>query len=125
MDIASFIKKVRTESFGESQRQFAKRVGVSGWMVGQWERGEFKPNPQNLERIAEIAGVDNIELIPAAKNVLDDGTKPDVSDEARRAAKLAMFRDWRGLIDFAVNQIEHESAALNKNKPTHLTRKVG
>ncbi|MCQ5025489.1 helix-turn-helix domain-containing protein [Oscillibacter valericigenes] len=47
------IKELR-EAAGLTQRELAKRLGVSGPAVAQWETGENRPSTANLARLADV-----------------------------------------------------------------------
>ena len=49
-----FIRKLRWE-FGWSQRELAKKLGVTPGSVGQWESSMTKPGRKNQERLKDLA----------------------------------------------------------------------
>ena len=53
-----FIRKLRWE-LGWSQRELAKKLGVTPGSVGQWESSMTKPGRQNQERLKDIASEAN------------------------------------------------------------------
>lgn len=52
--LALFIKKTRGNI---SQRQFAKKVGVSFYAVNQWEAGASSPSSENMQKLAQACGL--------------------------------------------------------------------
>ena len=49
-----FIRKLRWE-LGWSQRELAKKLGVTPGSVGQWESSMTKPGRKNQERLKDLA----------------------------------------------------------------------
>ena len=43
----------RREALGLSQRELAKRAGISHTVISRIEGGEHSPSPKTLERLAE------------------------------------------------------------------------
>ena len=61
-----FIRKLRRE-LGWSQRELAKKLGVTPGSVGQWESSMTKPGRKNQERLKDIAS--------EAKQTIEDAWK--------------------------------------------------
>ena len=61
-----FIRKLRWE-LGWSQRELAKKLGVTPGSVGQWESSMTKPGRKNQERLKDIAS--------EAKQTIEDAWK--------------------------------------------------
>lgn len=82
LHIAQNIRRVRLLK-GDTQPQFAKRIGIKGVtndMVSSWERDIVPPNEVIIERIAKIAGVTaemlmNEDISHKITEVLDPETK--------------------------------------------------
>jgi transcriptional regulator with XRE-family HTH domain len=51
--LAKFVRELRGS---QSQRQFAKQIGVSQACVGYWEGCVALPDPENLKRLANLKG---------------------------------------------------------------------
>lgn len=51
--LATFIQELRGS---QSQRQFAKQLGVSQGSVNLWESGQSWPDTENLEKLAVLRG---------------------------------------------------------------------
>ena len=56
-----------------SQKELAKRLGVTSPMVSQWENGVRSPRHSTLLRIAEALNIDVRELIASKKPISDTG----------------------------------------------------
>ena len=46
-----------------NQAEAAERVGVSQGVVSDWERGQYKPSPASISRLAEAYGVSVNEIL--------------------------------------------------------------
>jgi len=55
--IGNRIAKARVEAGYSSQQKFAKALGVSRGLVGQWESHDKKPGRDNFAKIAALCGV--------------------------------------------------------------------
>jgi transcriptional regulator with XRE-family HTH domain len=51
--LATYVREIRGS---QSQRQFAKRLGVSQSSVNLWESGQSWPETENLEKLAAFKG---------------------------------------------------------------------
>lgn len=51
---------------GMSQKDAAKKLGVSNKTLASWERGQYFPNAQKIDRICELYNipVDNLIFLP-------------------------------------------------------------
>lgn len=56
-DLGKKIKQIR-EEYGLTQKEFAKKLGVSGITIQKYEKGEREPSYTFLKRLEEIFGVD-------------------------------------------------------------------
>ena len=59
---SDFVKGIREQS-KLSQRNFAKKLGVSSGYVGQWEMGVSQPADEMIEKICGEFGIDDAEYI--------------------------------------------------------------
>ena len=59
---SGFVKGIREQST-LSQRNFAKRLGVSSGYVGQWEMGISQPADEMIEKICAEFGIEDVEYI--------------------------------------------------------------
>lgn len=59
---SDFVKGIREQSLN-SQRNFAKKLGVSSGYVGQWEMGVSQPADEMIEKICAEFGIDDVEYI--------------------------------------------------------------
>ena len=57
---ASEIRPRRVE-LGLSQHELAERVGVTGWMVARWEKGDVEPRLPIRRALAEILPPDEVD----------------------------------------------------------------
>lgn len=55
--IGARIRRIRTEMFEESQKEFAIRCDLEERHIGQLERGDFFPSLQTLDKIISNTGV--------------------------------------------------------------------
>ncbi len=56
--IGDRIRKIRTEAFEESRKEFAIRCNLTERYIGQIERGEFLLSLPNLDKISSATGID-------------------------------------------------------------------
>jgi transcriptional regulator with XRE-family HTH domain len=59
--------KSKREDLGVKQNELAERVGVSPSAINQFEKGEKKPSPDVLTKIAEELGVSTDYLLGASE----------------------------------------------------------
>ncbi len=69
-DIISKRIKSKREKLSITQKEFAERVGVSPAAINQFEKGEKKPSPDVLTRIAKELGVSTDYLLGASEENL-------------------------------------------------------
>jgi transcriptional regulator with XRE-family HTH domain len=62
MSIANNIKHLRKQ-LGDTQEQFAQKVGIKRSLVGAYEEGRAEPRLQTLSKIAEVLDVSTDQLI--------------------------------------------------------------
>lgn len=67
------------QPFNVSQRQLAKKIGVSPTMLTYWKTSKGSPNPDDLNTLAEVTQIPKSALIRAM--LLDQGYVAD-EDEA-------------------------------------------
>ncbi len=79
--------KAKREEIGIKQNEFAQRVGVSASAINQFERGEKKPSPDVLTRIAKELGVSTDYLLGASEE----------EDLFFSESVAAAFRDFKNL----------------------------
>lgn len=56
---------------GYTQKEVAKKIGVSFISIGRWEDGTFKPTPDKREKLAKLYNVD-ISVINDSINIRKD-----------------------------------------------------
>ena len=81
-----FIRKLRWK-YGWSQRELAKKLGVTPGSVGQWESSMTKPGRQNQEKLKDLAS--------KAKQSLEDDWEERITGFR---LTLFLFRFWVDLI---------------------------
>jgi transcriptional regulator with XRE-family HTH domain len=64
--LAKLLRSAR-EAAGLSQGDVAEQLGVSQGAVSMWETGQSRPALSRIRRIAEVLGVDDVELTRAAE----------------------------------------------------------
>lgn len=62
-------------SLNLTQSQFGQRLGVSGAMIGLWERGDRTPSGSTLIRIADEFAI-NLQVSKDGIHVIDDNELP-------------------------------------------------
>lgn len=150
-DFGALIKATR-ESKNQTQEEFAGGLGVSRHSVVRWENNHEVPADEHLytlERMAklpaqylvrrkqlakmkregwDLAGMFNdpdlladfgVTLGLTGKAFVDG---PAVTPEARRAAALAQKRDWKGLMQFALDHIDPTTPEGPANPPNGKVR---
>lgn len=70
-DFGNYLCALREKS-GISQKELAKRAGVSDKAVSKWENGRSKPKSAIIARLAEIFGVSADELLSGGKKTSHD-----------------------------------------------------
>lgn len=64
--MAAIIKEARDRA-GMSQRDLAKLLGITQGAVSMWEKGLSSPQLFRIRQIAEVLGIDDVELTTAAQ----------------------------------------------------------
>lgn len=78
------IKELRNKN-GLTQKQLAKRVGVTRTTINSWEMAISAPSCNYLAELSKVFGVSADYLLN-----LDDGIKIDISDLSDREQELVM-----------------------------------
>lgn len=86
--VGSHIKKLRKQR-GLSQQALAEQLNVTRQAVSQWENGISQPDLDTLTRIAEVLGVDILEVIYGEKG-----------KAAKHLTPYQRKRHWTGFILF-------------------------
>ncbi|MEC0234034.1 helix-turn-helix transcriptional regulator [Paenibacillus kribbensis] len=90
------LKRFR-EDRGWSKEELGERVGVSGTMIGYWEKGTNEPRMGKVQMIANVLGVDTDELLfqspprSTAENI--NTFFEDLSDNKRKLIEEVMQMD--------------------------------
>lgn len=78
------IKELRNKS-GLTQKELAKRIGVTRATVNSWEMALSAPSCSCLSELSKVFGVSTDYLLS-----LDDGVKIDISDLNSREQEMVM-----------------------------------
>lgn len=84
------IRRLR-RNLGMSQKELAKRIGLSHSMIGQIETGKVQPAVATLTRIAEALGVSSCYLLMETNQVADLVTA--LGPEAQRSLSIPNLRE--------------------------------
>ena len=111
MTVGEKIRVLRTNN-NMSQATLANRLPISEDAVQKWEVGKNKPCLEDLKKIAEIFGIDLMELIDDEKEILH-------YDEEQLCNKLENY--------YCVGDSEHDvyEAGLAKNAKLHRFKNYG
>ena len=66
MTVSERIRDAR-KALGLSQSALAEKLGVGTMTVNRWEKGST-PDPQNVKPLAEVLGVNPLDLLPEGKS---------------------------------------------------------
>ncbi len=90
--LADFLKKTRGER-GWSQREFARRVGVTHATLNSWESAKTTADTKNLKKIANTLAMAEWELMKTLNESCDnDADFRQVIDMLDRLSKLEMLK---------------------------------
>ena len=65
----------RMSEEGWTQEGLARLIGVTQPTIGQWLRGENRPDPSKLRKLAEVSSADEIELFRLVGYLSEDGDR--------------------------------------------------
>ncbi|MCD7945195.1 MAG: helix-turn-helix domain-containing protein [Clostridiales bacterium] len=94
------------EFAGLSQKELARRLGISPSTLNGYEKGNHEPKPQGLANIAQICGVTVDYLLGLTEEpegrftVTVSGTDPQM-DELNRLAGMLNARGLQKVVDYA------------------------
>lgn len=81
-----YLQELREKNGYKSQRSFALKIGVSNATVARIERGEVEPSFETMHKMAEVLGVDYLDL--AEKQSIVSKTDEDsLYDKIKRLNK--------------------------------------
>jgi transcriptional regulator with XRE-family HTH domain len=90
--LAGFLKETRQER-GWSQREFARRVGVTHATLNSWESAKTTADTKNLEKIANVLGMPTWELMKTLNESCDnEADVKQVIDILDRLSKSEMLK---------------------------------
>ncbi|MEW6182145.1 MAG: S24 family peptidase [Bacillota bacterium] len=75
-----WLQEKRAKAGYESQGALSRACGIDHSTVARWERGDVKPMPENLKKLAPFLGVSFEELM-AAVGYISDVQKPDAGPD--------------------------------------------
>ncbi|MBE3588135.1 MAG: helix-turn-helix transcriptional regulator [Thermoanaerobacteraceae bacterium] len=70
-DFGNWLKEKRISAGYESQGLLSRACGIDHSTIARWERGDTKPSPDNLKKLAPYLGISYQDLLAAA-GYLDD-----------------------------------------------------
>jgi transcriptional regulator with XRE-family HTH domain len=71
--LSNFLKAERQER-GWSQREFAKRIGVTHATLNSWESAKTTADTKNIEKIANVLAMQSWEIL----KLIDENLEPDI-----------------------------------------------
>jgi transcriptional regulator with XRE-family HTH domain len=81
-----------------TQAELARRTGADPVQVMRWRKGEARPGPAYMERIAQVFGVDAATLrrlaYVTASNPAGEQATPEATLDPAIQAELASYRAW-------------------------------
>lgn len=83
--LAKIVKEIRGT---QSQRGFAKQLGVTGTAVKSWEDMESVPSTKNLKHIALLAGFDSVDGLLSYLNGKPSDKPTDLQELINRMYQL-------------------------------------
>jgi len=93
------LRELREKAGFESQTKFAEACGVDNSTIARLERGETKPTPQTIMKLAPVLGVSLIELMVAAGYVED-------RIRMERGSDKPLYLTKEGLNAFNLKEVE-------------------
>lgn len=117
--VAQRLLKARTEAGYTSQAQFAKALGVSRGLIGQWESGSKQPGRKTLLAAAKLCGVSMDYLVGAS----DDNTRSLVITSTSEVRLVLAFRqltmlEQERLLEFFAAGLKARRMAKKEKTPT-------
>ncbi|MEW6173870.1 MAG: S24 family peptidase [Bacillota bacterium] len=88
-----WLREKRVKAGYESQGALSRACGIDHSTVARWERGDVKPMPENLKKLAPFLGVSFEELMAAVGYISDTG-KRDTANDYTMARKTAEQPDF-------------------------------
>jgi transcriptional regulator with XRE-family HTH domain len=94
--------------------RLAKTSGINSPVIGRWERGESRPSPANLERLAPSLGVPYEELLKMA-GFLPGKLSTDINPQL--ASLIAHIESGWLAMDEATRELAERGSEQLKNLP--------
>ena len=89
-NLAERLKELR-RARGLTQRDMARRFGISDVSYGDWERGRTEPSIDNIMRLCELFGCTSDSLIGLAPLKIVDASDVKAKCEKAKGALDALF----------------------------------
>ena len=105
------LRKLR-EKRGLSQKEAAKRFGISNFALSRYENGTANPDPDLIARFSEFYEVSTDYLLGR----VDDPDLYSIREEAERAVKKRGIPDLEGLTDEQIKLIEQLIEQMKRGK---------
>ena len=109
-EVMNIIRELRKKK-GVQQKELSIAIGVSQPTVSDWEKNKKDPSGENLKKLAEFFGVD--ELIVMGRGVVDL-TKEDLTKEYEGIPKTIEARIISGGVDKMTKQQREQVLAVVK-----------
>lgn len=121
MKIPTIAKLIRTARNGQSQKDFAQKLGVKQSSISRYESGKVNPSVNVIEHCMRLVHSEGAELIPTAEE-LAVKVKTGLAEVEQGRVRLALER----LIEALANNPTEGSAqtdcrSLTKTNPDRLT----
>ena len=106
----AILKELREKAGFESQTKFAEACGVDNSTIARLERGETRPSPRTLDKLAPILRVPLMQLMIAA-GYLDHDSEKDDPSTGERNLRLTLT----GLNALGLKEIKVKDLNQNEN----------
>lgn len=105
------------EGQGISQEALAKEIGVAANTISRWETATYKPNLEDLEKLARFFNLSILQFFPPENTKTDEPVTALLRAARQLPAEdieeLRRYAEWRR----ARNILEHQSKATKGRKP--------
>lgn len=98
--------RLARENLGISQRELARRCGISEAQIGKYEKGTIDPSSTYLRNIAEVLGVSTDYLVGLTDNPLDHLGSDQISESERELLNSFRREGWAGVAHLLAEQFK-------------------